>query len=112
MAGVDAVTGAFGYTGSFIAERLLERGRTVRTLTRRPAEGHPLVDRVQAVPLPFDDEAALVGALRGLDTPYNTHWPRVPRREAAVPATAADSGAIIAAPSQAGPPPVLPISSS
>ena len=34
--GVDAVTGAFSYSGRAIAQRLLDSGRTVRTLT-----GHP-----------------------------------------------------------------------
>ena len=33
---MDVVTGAFGYTGRFIAGRLLDAGHEVRTLT-----GHP-----------------------------------------------------------------------
>ena len=78
VTGLDLVTGAFGYTGSFIAERLLERGRRVRTLTRRPANGHPLGGRVDSVDLRFDD-AALVAALTGVDTVYNTYWRRFPR---------------------------------
>lgn len=78
--GMDVVTGAFGYTGSFIAERLLASGRDVRTLTRRSANGHALAGRVEAVPLQFRDHAALVGALRGADTLYNTYWRRFPHR--------------------------------
>ncbi|MBA3413333.1 MAG: epimerase, partial [Actinobacteria bacterium] len=31
---LDVVTGAFSYTGRFIARRLLADGRRVRTLTR------------------------------------------------------------------------------
>ena len=34
--GLDLVTGAFGYTGSHIARRLLDSGRKVRTLTNHP----------------------------------------------------------------------------
>jgi uncharacterized protein YbjT (DUF2867 family) len=79
MTGLDAVTGAFGYTGSFIAERLLANGRQVRTLTRRSAAGHRLGDRVEAVPLRFDDERSLITTLRGVDTLYNTYWRRFPR---------------------------------
>jgi hypothetical protein len=37
MADVDVVTGAFGYTGRYITGRLLESGRSVKTLT-----GHPI----------------------------------------------------------------------
>ena len=78
MTGVDAVTGAFGYTGSFIAEQLLSEGRTVRTLTRRQPDGHRLEGRVEALPLRFDDAEALASALRGVDTLYNTFWRRFP----------------------------------
>ena len=102
MTGVDAVTGAFGYTGSFIAERLLARGRTVRTLTRRPPDGHPLGGRVEAVPLRFDDEAALVGAMRGVDTLYNTYWRRFPRPGVEFTDMVAQSELLIGAASRAG----------
>jgi uncharacterized protein YbjT (DUF2867 family) len=79
MTDIDLVTGAFGYTGSYIAERLLAGGRQVRTLTRRPADGHPLDGRVDAYPMRFDNEASLVTALHGVDTLYNTYWRRFPR---------------------------------
>jgi uncharacterized protein YbjT (DUF2867 family) len=102
MAGVDAVTGAFGYTGSFIAERLLACGRNVRTLTRRLPEGHPLGGRVEAVPLKFDDEAALVGALRDVDTLYNTYWRRFPLRDVGFTDIVAQSELLIGAASKAG----------
>ncbi|HEY8135175.1 MAG TPA: NAD-dependent epimerase/dehydratase family protein [Candidatus Limnocylindrales bacterium] len=74
----DLVTGAFGYTGSRIAERLLARGRAVRTLTRRTAVDHPLATRVERFPSAFDD-ANLDGALAGVDTLYVTYWMRFPR---------------------------------
>ena len=75
----DLITGAFGYTGSAIAERLLERGRSVRTLTRRPAAGHPLAERVEAVLLRFGDRDSLAAAFAGVDTFYNTYWRRFGR---------------------------------
>jgi NADH dehydrogenase len=77
---LDVVTGAFSYTGRHIAEALLARGRTVRTLTRRPPPaGHPLAERVEAAPFAFDD--SLVESLRGSDTLYNTYWVRFERGE-------------------------------
>ncbi len=75
---VDTVTGAFSYSGRFIAAQLLERGRDVRTLTNHPRYDDPLSARVPTFPLDFDDNAALVAALKGTDTLYNTYWVRAP----------------------------------
>ncbi|MGZ4480678.1 MAG: SDR family oxidoreductase [Gaiellales bacterium] len=76
---LDVVTGAFSYTGCFIASELLGRGRAVRTLSRRPPPpGHPLADRVETADLQFDDRAALTAALEGAETLYNTFWIRFP----------------------------------
>jgi uncharacterized protein YbjT (DUF2867 family) len=77
VAARDVVTGAFSYTGRHIAEQLLARGRSVRTLTRRAEPSHPLASRVEAAPLVFDE--SLVGSLRGTDTLYNTYWVRFER---------------------------------
>jgi NADH dehydrogenase len=77
---VDAVTGAFSYTGSVIARELLARDRSVRTLVRSPAPaGHPLAGAVRVAPLDLDDEAALARALDGAEVLYNTFWIRFPR---------------------------------
>jgi len=72
------VTGAFGYSGRFIAERLLARGDRVRTLTRSPDRESPLRGRVAPSALDFDDPAALVRALAGVDVLVNTYWVRFP----------------------------------
>jgi NAD(P)-dependent dehydrogenase (short-subunit alcohol dehydrogenase family) len=42
--GVSVVTGAFGYTGKYIARRLLAAGRRVRTLTNHPNRDNPFGD--------------------------------------------------------------------
>ena len=55
--GLDLVTGAFSYSGSQIAERLLESGRAVRTLTFHPDRAHPLRPRVETLAYRFDDPA-------------------------------------------------------
>lgn len=74
--GVDLVTGAFSYSGSHIAARLLDAGREVRTLTFHPGRPHPLNGRVDVRPYNFDDAAALARTLGGVTNVYNTYWVR------------------------------------
>jgi NADH dehydrogenase len=76
---IDLVTGAFSYSGSHIAQRLLESGRQVRTLTFHPDRDHPLQEHVEALSYRFDDPAALVRSLEGVSTLYNTYWVRFDR---------------------------------
>jgi NADH dehydrogenase len=76
---LNIVTGAFGYTGKYIARRLLERGVAVRTLTGHPTHPNPFGDAVEAVPFNFDRPAALVESLRGATTIFNTYWIRFER---------------------------------
>jgi uncharacterized protein YbjT (DUF2867 family) len=76
---LDVVTGAFSYTGSFIARRLLDDGVRVRTLTRRVDPTSPLHGKVETAPLQFADRAALVESLRGARCLYNTYWVRFER---------------------------------
>jgi NADH dehydrogenase len=71
-----AVTGAFGYSGKYIAGRLLNKGRTVITLTNSPDRSNEFEGRVSAYPLNFDDPEALTGALEGVAVLYNTYWVR------------------------------------
>lgn len=71
-----AVTGAFGYSGRYIAERLLTRGHEVITLTNSTGRSSPLAKRVQAVPFRFDHPDRLAKSLEGVDVLYNTYWVR------------------------------------
>jgi uncharacterized protein YbjT (DUF2867 family) len=73
---LDLVTGAFSYSGSCIAEQLLDSGRSVRTLTFHPERAHPLQARVETVRYRFDDLTALTRSLEGVRTLYNTYWVR------------------------------------
>src|SRR5437870_9920202 len=75
---IDVVTGAFSYSGRFVAAQLLERGRDVRTLTNHPKPDDPLARRITAYPLDFENGDRLVAALTGGDTLYNTYWVRAP----------------------------------
>jgi uncharacterized protein YbjT (DUF2867 family) len=72
----DLVTGAFSYSGAEIAQRLLDSGRRVRTLTFHPDRPHPLQGRVDVARYRFDDPAALARSLEGVGTLYNTFWVR------------------------------------
>ncbi|HNQ24838.1 MAG TPA: NAD(P)H-binding protein [Phycisphaerae bacterium] len=73
------VTGAFGYSGKYIARRLLEAGVEVRTLTNAPACVDPFDGRVAPHPYCFGDHTQLVEALRGAAVLYNTYWVRFNR---------------------------------
>lgn len=74
--GFDVVTGAFSYTGRFIARKLLDDGRRVRTLTNHPQRPGAQELEVDVKKLEFTDRAALVESLRGADVFYNTYWVR------------------------------------
>ena len=76
MSDFSVVTGGFGYTGKYIAQRLLDRGETVRSLTRKPASFSAFGDRVERHALDFDDTGQLTSSLEGADTLYNTFWIR------------------------------------
>jgi len=71
-----AVTGAFGYSGKYIAGRLLDLGREVITLTNSPERPNPFEGQVKAYPFDFDDVAKLTETLRGVTVLYNTYWVR------------------------------------
>ena len=45
---MDVVTGAFGYTGKYIARRLLDMGIEVKTLTGHPDRTDPFGGAVKA----------------------------------------------------------------
>ena len=84
---VSVVTGAFGYTGKYITQRLLSvisaagqpTGHSVKTLTGHADRPNPFGDRLATAPLDFDNPTELVANLRGANVLYNTYWVRFPR---------------------------------
>jgi NADH dehydrogenase len=74
MTQIDLVTGAFGYTGSYLRQRLQSAGHTVRTLTQHAPSGED--HTVEVFPYHFDDRASLTRAFEGVTTFYNTYWVR------------------------------------
>lgn len=71
-----AVTGAFGYSGKYIAQRLLDKGQEVITLTNSPQRADPFGGRVRAYPFNFDHPQLLADSLKGVSVLYNTYWVR------------------------------------
>jgi NADH dehydrogenase len=99
---VDAVTGAFGYTGRFITQRLLLSATVVRTLTNHPDRPNPFGERVEVAPLAFDDRPALVAALRDVDVLYNTYWIRFARGDVSFDRAVRNTGQLVEAAAEAG----------
>ena len=74
--GIHVVTGAFGYSGRWIAKELLARGHRVRTLTNAIGRDDPFNGRVEVHTVDFDNHSAMVNSLSGADVLYNTYWVR------------------------------------
>ncbi len=98
----DLVTGAFSYSGSRIAELLIESGRKVMTLTHHPDREHPLRARVRAWRYRFDDPVALARSLEGISTLYNTYWVRFERDRTTFANAVANSRVLFEAARRAG----------
>ena len=75
------VTGAFSYTGGYIARHLLEQGTRVTTLTRHPDHNDTFGGAVDAAPLDFTNKAALARSMEGAGIFFNTYWIRFERGE-------------------------------
>ena len=97
-----AVTGAFSYSGKYIAKRLLERGEEVFTLTGHPDRPDPFDGRVRTCPLDFDDEAGLARSLHGADVFVNTYWVRFDRGSNTQPAAVRKTRKLVEAARSAG----------
>lgn len=96
------VTGAFGFIGRFITQRLLAAGKDVRTLTGHPDRPNPFGDRLSVVPYRFDDPDELARSLRGGAVLYNTYWVRFPHRGATFDAAVENTKLLIDACRAAG----------
>ena len=76
-----AVTGAFGYSGRYIAGRLLKAGKEVITLTNSLKRENPFGSGVRAFPLAFDQPEKLAASLKSVDVLFNTYWVRFNHRQ-------------------------------
>ncbi len=75
-----AVTGAYGFSGKYIAQRLLDAGENVVTLTNSLARQNPFGERVKAFAFDFDRPDRLAEHLHGVAVLYNTYWVRFNHR--------------------------------
>lgn len=75
-----AVTGAFGYSGQYIAARLLHNGHKVLTLTNSPQRQNAFGDAIKAFPFNFSQPAKLKDSLHGVEVLINTYWVRFDHR--------------------------------
>ncbi len=74
------VTGAFGYSGKYIARRLLEKGHNIRTITNSTNRQNPFGNHVEVHPFNFDKPENLIETLKGASVLYNTYWVRFNHR--------------------------------
>lgn len=80
-ADIHAVTGAYGYSGKYITQRLLAQGKQVITLTNSPDRPNPLGQNVQAHPFHFNHPTQLADSLAGVQVLYITYWVRFNHRQ-------------------------------
>jgi uncharacterized protein YbjT (DUF2867 family) len=77
---IDVVTGAIGFSGKYITERLLAAGHNVRTLTNSMNRENPFHGRIIAYPYHFNDREKLIESLNGASVLYNNYWVRFNHR--------------------------------
>ncbi len=97
-----AITGAFSYSGKYIAQRLLARGEEVITLTGHPNRPDPFSGKVKAFPLDFNAEQELRESLNGVNVLVNTYWVRFDRGKNTQPRAVENTHKLINAASRAG----------
>jgi uncharacterized protein YbjT (DUF2867 family) len=96
------ITGAFSYTGKYVAKLLLDRGYSVRTLTGHPGRQNPFAEAVEVFPYNFDRPDELTKSLLGTLTLINTYWVRFPRGESTFEAAVRNTRTLIGAAKDAG----------
>lgn len=109
---VDVVTGAFSFTGRYLAQELLERGHQVRTLSGHPDREAPFAGTVPASGFHFDDPAGLRDQFRDARTLYNTYWIRFEQGQETFAQTLERTRILVQAASEAGVARVVHFSSS
>jgi len=96
------ITGAFSFTGKYIARQLLALGVPVKTLTGHPQREHPFGKAIPAMPFHFDAPLALAASLAGASTLYNTYWIRFEHGRTTFARAVAHTATLLAAARQAG----------
>ena len=97
----NAVTGAFGFSGKYIAKKLLSQGEDVLALTNTSPRGS-LTGLVRAYPFNFDQPELLARTLEGVQVLYNTYWVRFNHPRFTLAEAVEKSGRLFQAASEAG----------
>ncbi|MBN2778946.1 MAG: NAD(P)H-binding protein [Bacteroidales bacterium] len=71
-----AVTGALGYSGKHVANILFNNGLQVKTLTNSTQKPNPFGDKLEIVPLDFQNPDKLSESLKDCTILINTYWVR------------------------------------
>ena len=96
------ITGAFSYTGRYVARRFLGEGVSVRTLTRSTGRESLFGGLVKAYPLGFSDPYGLRRSMEGAGVLYNTYWIRFGRGETTFDQAVENSKLLLSAAADAG----------
>jgi uncharacterized protein YbjT (DUF2867 family) len=104
------VTGAFGYSGKYIAQRLLAQGHLVSTITNSPDRENPFHGRVSASPFNFDEPEKLVSTLAAASALINTYWVRFDHHDFTHLEAVSNTLKLFSAAKQAGVPRVVHVS--
>ena len=96
------VTGAFGYTGGYVARRLIDHGVRVRTLTRRTDGRQVSRGVIDAAPMDFSDPDGLRRSMEGASVLYNTYWIRYAHGQMTFDRAVENTGTLFKAAKEAG----------
>jgi len=99
---VNVVTGVSGFTGKYIAQRLLSKGKKVINLTGHPDRPTDFGDAVESIPYNFDNPTRLTESLKGAKVLYNTYWIRFESGNMTFDKAVANSRILISAAKSAG----------
>ena len=102
VAPANVVTGAFGFTGKYIARALLQRGEAVRTLTAHADRNSALAADIEVAPLNFSRPDELAESMRGASTLFNTYWVRFDRGDITHDVAVRNTAVLVRAAEEAG----------
>lgn len=97
-----AVTGAFGYTGKYIANILIEKGEKILTFTNHKKNLKEFEDKIETFAYNFSDKSIMANVLKNVEVLYNTYWIRFPYRKCNFDTAIKNSKTIIDASKTAG----------
>ncbi len=96
------VTGAYGFSGKYIAEKFLSHGYELITLTSHPKTFSSGAPQIKALPFDFSNVSQMKSYLEGCDVFINTYWVRFAYRQITFDQAVRNSFALIDAARSAG----------